>query len=119
MKAQFRALYGQTSVASRVSGLASLPTYYNYSSYLPVSYLGAPTPAPALEPEEAVSPPGECRRRAFSPERLQAAPKYHPYYVVGGQLDRQTQRRMAPDLATAQLQQASSHLRQCDGNQWW
>jgi len=42
-----------------------------------------------------------------------------PYYVVGGQLDRQAQRRMAPDLATAQLQQASSHLRQCDGNQWW
>ena len=110
LKAQFRALYGQSQ--------ASLPTYY--SSYLPISYhLPAQPGAPAfLEggQEETLSPPGELqhpqldsRRRAFSPERLQSGSKYHPYYVVGGQLDRRAQpsnihqRRMGPD----QLQQAS------------
>ena len=124
MKAQFRALYGQSQPS--LPSLPSLPTYY--SSYLPLSYH---LPAQPAQPqafleggqEEGLSPPGELqqahldtRRRAFSPERLQSAAKYHPYYVVagGGQLDRRPQpsniqqRRMGPDLATAsQLQQES------------
>ena len=116
MKAQFRALYGQNQ--------ASVPTYY--SSYLPISYhLPAQPPAfldgglerPVL-PEDSLSPPGELqqsqldtRRRPFSPERLQAGSKYHPYYVVGAgagaQLERRPsniqQRRMVPDLQQASL----------------
>ena len=120
LKAQFRALYGQSQ------SQASLPTYY--SSYLPLSYhLPAqhPTFLDAGErsglQEDSLSPPGELqptqldsRRRAFSPERLQTGSKYHPYYVVGGQLDRRPQpsniqgRRMLPDLASSsQLQQES------------
>ena len=115
LKAQFRALYGQSQ------SQASLPTYY--SSYLPISY-HLPAQPPAFHDgggEDSLSPPGEVplpqldsRRRPFSPERLQSGSKYHPYYVVGGQLDRRPQpsniqgRRMLPDLASSsQLQQES------------
>ena len=109
LKAQFRALYEQTQ---SVTSLTHLPTYYNYSSYLPMTYVSGPVPAQVEQ--DSVSPPGD-RRRAFSPERAQSGSKYHPYYVVGGQQDRrplplQAGRRSMAELATAtHLQQASPH----------
>ena len=126
LKAQFRALYGQSQ--------ASLPTYY--SSYLPISYhLPAAPQQTFQESVSPLSPPGDSRRRPFSPERLQTGSRVHPYYVMGGagggaggaggaggHLDRRAQpaniqqRRMVPvtvpvngpDLTTSsQLQQES------------
>ena len=73
MKAQFRALYGQSQPS-----LPSLPTYY--SSYLPISYHLPAQPPAFLDggQEDSLLPPGELqqarsRLRSTREENYQAA----------------------------------------------